>query len=147
MTEQVRLDFLNYQPDKEDFQNQGLTVATNAIHEPEGWKPVHIGSSGAFATTGGLGASVATVLSIVTKPVGAQGDTFSAWLANDTLHVGINGVTSTSVTTGYPLSFSTSTSAQEIVSFDVCEFAGKIFFTVEAQQQQFAHTVLQHHES
>ncbi len=142
MTEQIRLDFLNFQPDKEDFQNQGLTVATNTIHEPEGWKPVHIGSAGAFATTGGLAASVATVISIVTKPVGAQGDTFSAWLANDTVHVGINGVTSTSVTTGYPLSFSTSGPA-EIVSFDLCEFAGFIFFTIEAQQQQFAPAAFQ----
>ena len=133
---QIRIDFLNFNPDLEDTENQGLTVATNVIHEPEGFKPIHVATSTAFATTGGLGASVHTVVSVVAKPVGAGNDLFSAWIANNTLHVGINGVTSTSTTTGYPLSFSTAGSSQEIVAFDVTEYAGKIFFVAQAQQTQ-----------
>lgn len=134
---EVRLNFLNFQPDREDFQNDGLSVAQNVIHEPEGFKPVHLGSAGAFSTTGGLGVSVGTITSIVSKPVGAQGDTFSAWITGGTgINVGLNGVTATSNTTGYPLSFSTAGPTAEIVAFDVCEFADKIYFVVEAQQTQ-----------
>lgn len=131
---QVRLNFLNWQPDLEDEANQGLTVAQNLVHEPEGYKSIHLASAGSFATTGGLAASSATVTSIVTKPVGASGDLFCAWISNDTLHVGINGVTSAAVTTGYPLSFATTGANQAITAFDVCEYAGKIFFTAEAAQ-------------
>ena len=133
---EVRLNFLNFNPDTEDTENQGLTVAQNVIHETEGYKPVHLGTAGSFATTGGLGASVATVTSIVAKSVGSGSDLFCAWLANDTLHVGINGVTSASVTTGYPVSFATTGSSQEIVSFDVTEYADKIFFVAQAQQSE-----------
>ena len=139
---EVRLNFLNYNPDSEDTENQGLTVAQNVVHEPEGYKPIHLGSAGSFATTGGLGVSAATVLSLVAKPVGPQGDVFCAWISGSplpSLHVGINGVTAASVTTGYPLSFSNthvsaSATPAVIYSFDVCEYGGKIFFDVEARQ-------------
>ena len=50
------------------------------------------------------------------------------------MHVGVNGVTSTSSTTGYPLSFGTAGSDPFIYAFDVCEAEGRIFFTVEARQ-------------
>ena len=132
----LRVDFLNWRPDQEVFGNDGLTQADNVIHEPEGWKPAHLASSGAFATTGGLAASNATVLSLVSKPVGAQGDVFCAWLANQTtptLHVGINGTTASTSATGYPLAFATAVSSPAIWAFDVCEMGGKIIWTVEAR--------------
>lgn len=138
---ELRFNFLNFNPDSEDTENQGLTVAQNVIHEPEGYKPVHLGTAGSFATTGGLGASVATVTSIVAKPVGSGSDLFCAWLANDTLHVGINGVTTASVTTGYPVAFSTTGASQVIVAFDVTEFADKIFFVAQAQQTEASPSV------
>lgn len=133
---QIRFDFLNLAPDVEDTENQGLTIAQNVVHDTEGYKPVHLGSAGSFVTTGGLGASNATVTSIVAKQVGASNDLFCAWIANDTLHVGINGVTAASDTTGFPVSFSTTGSSQEIVSFDVTELADKIFFVAQAQQTE-----------
>jgi len=133
---QVRFDFLNLAPDIEDTENQGLTVAQNVVHDTEGYKPVHLGSTGSFATTGGLAASNATVTSIIAKPVGVGNDLFCAWLAGDTLHVGLNGVTAASDTTNFPVSFSTSGSSQEIVAFDVAELADKIFFVVQAQQTE-----------
>ena len=135
MTE-ARFEFKNLAPDIEDTENTGLTIASNVIHEPEGYKVAYLGSAGSFVTTGGLAASSATVTSIVAKPVGSKSDLFCAWIASDTLHVGLNGVTSTSVTTGYPLSFATTGSSQEVVVFDVTELAGKIFFTVQIQQSQ-----------
>lgn len=139
---QSRIAFLNWRPDAEDFGNEGLVTADNLVHESEGYKPVHLGSGGSFATTGGLGAATnATVLSLVAKPVGSQGDQLCAWLADmttPTLHVGVNGVTATTTATGYPLAFSTayvnSTATPiAIYAFDVCEYAGKTFFTVEAR--------------
>jgi len=140
-----RLKFLNWRPDLEDTENDGLTVAQNVIHDVEGWKPVHLGSAGSFVTTGSLAASVANVTAIITKSVGVGNDTFSAWIANNQLNVGVNGVTSPALTsaggslTGYPLSFST-TGAPQITAFDVCEYAGKIFFVAEAAQLEGAPT-------
>jgi len=135
---QVRVNFLNWRPDTDDFGNEGLTVADNVVHDVEGYRPVHLATAGAFATTGGLAASNATVLSLVAKPVGASGDLFCAWLANATLvtlHVGVNGSTATTAATGYPLQFATAVSNPEIYAFDVCEYGGKILWTVEAQAE------------
>jgi len=136
---EVRVNFLNWRPDQEDVITEGLTVADNCIHDVEGYKPAHLMSAGAFATTGGLAATSATIMSIIAKPVGAQGDVFCGWLdaVNGTLHVGINGVTSGAATTGYPtaVSMATSISSGEITAFDVCESNGKIFFVIEGAAQ------------
>jgi len=131
---QVRLDFLNWNPDTEDTENKGLTIATNVVHDTEGYKQIRLRSAGSFSTTGGLGASNATVISLIAKEVGSSSDTLCAWLTQaGGLNIGINGVTATSPTTGYPLSAGTAVSSGEITVFDVCEYAGKITFTVEAQ--------------
>lgn len=126
----------------EDTEHDGLTVADNVVHDTEGYKPAFLMSTSAFSTTGGLAATDATVLSIVSKPVGSQNDLFSAWLTGEpaTISVGINGVTATANTsaqgsmTGYPLSFSTAGTNGIIYAFDVCESFDKIFFVVEARQ-------------
>ena len=136
MVQQVRVNFLNYNPDLEDTQNPGLTVASNVVHDAEGYKPVHLASAGSFVTTGSLGASVATVRALVAKPVGSGDDLFCAWISSNTLQIGLNGVTATSVTTGYPLSFATAGVSTEITAFDVTESNGKIFFVVEATQTE-----------
>lgn len=130
----MKIAFLNWRPDLEDENHDGLTVADNVVHEPEGYKPIHLASAGTFSTTGGLAASSATVLSAVAKPVGSADDLMVAWLANGQLHVGLNGVTAASDTTGYPLSFSTAAASGEITVFDVCESYGKIFFVVKGEQ-------------
>ena len=136
----MRISFLNWRPDLEDEAHDGLSVADNVVHEPEGYKPIHLGSAGSFATTGGLAASSATVLSAVAKPVGNGGDLLVAWLANGQLHVGLNGVTAASDTTGYPLSFATVAASGEITAFDVCESYDKIFFVVKGEQIQVSPT-------
>lgn len=132
---ELRTNFLNWRPDLEDTENQGLTIAQNVIHEPEGYKAVHLASAGTFTTTGGLAASAATVTSLVAKRIGPWSDQLCAWVSSNTLNIGINGVTLTSTTTGYPLSFTTA-AAPQITVFDVCEYAGKVVFVVEAQQEQ-----------
>lgn len=142
MAEQVRVDFLNWRPDAEDVFNQGLVVATNAIHDTEGWKPVHVKTTTSFSTTGGLEASAATVTSLVAKPIGTGTDLMCAWISNNTVQIGVNGVTMTSAgsvgggLTGYPLAFATAGTDQQISFFDVCENEGFVFFVVEAWQRQ-----------
>ena len=134
--------FLNWRPDLEDTEHDGLSVCQNVVHEPEGWKALHLLSAGAFATTGNLAASVATVQSIIAKPVGPSNDLFCAWVAGGNLNVGLNGVTATTSTTGYPLSFGTVGSSAAITAFDLCESYGKIYFVVEAAMSTTAPTSL-----
>ena len=139
----MKVTFLNWRPDAEDVGLDGLTVADNVIHDVEGYRPVHLASAGAFSTT--IAASVATVLSIVAKPVGAQGDYFCAWVAQDTvpeLHVGINGETASTSATGFPLTMATAATDAEIWAFDVCEYGGKIIWTVEAKATDASATAL-----
>jgi hypothetical protein len=140
----IRVDFLNWRPDAEDVGNDGLTTADNVVHEPEGYKPVHLASSGAFSTT--IAASTATVLSLVSKPIGSSGDQFAAWLAatttGPTLCVGINGATAPTTATGHPLSFSAGSTDHEIYAFDVTEYGGYISWTVEAQASDASGTSL-----
>lgn len=132
---QVRFDFLNLAPDKEDTENTGLTIADNVVHDTEGYKPIHLGTAVSVVQTGNLG-DVITTTAVVTKSIGVGTDTFSAWIdAIDLrLHVGINGITSPSLSSGFPLSFSRTGTSQTITAFDVTESNGKIFFVVEAQQ-------------
>lgn len=132
---EVRVTFANWRPDLEENEHDGLKVADNVIHEPEGYKPVHLQTSGGFVTTGGLNTVISD--SLVAKPVGSQDDLFCAWLHNDgasttTLHVGVNGVTATTSATGYPLTFSATvlSGAYAINMFDVTEYEGRIYFTV-----------------
>lgn len=129
----MKFNFLNYRPVLEDEVNPGLNVAQNVVHEVEGYKPIHLRSAGAFVT-----AIPPNADACVAKSVGSQGDIFAAWLLSNELIVGVNGITSTSVTTGYPLSFSTAGTNRHIYSFDVCEAFGRIFFTVEARQSNSA---------
>ena len=142
---QIRTEFLNWRPDAEDFGNDGLTKAQNVVHDTEGWRPIHVKTSTSFATTNGLAASAATILSLVAKPIGTQGDLLCAWIsssATPTLNVGQNGITMTSNTTGYPLSFATLGTSHEIYAFDVTETSdGRTFFTVEARQTETGGTV------
>lgn len=141
----MKVNFLNWRPDRDDVANDGLTKAENVIHDVEGYRPAHLASSGTFATTGGLAASDATVLSIIAKPVGSQGDLFCAWVADattPTLHVGLNGVTATTAATGYPLAMAAAATDAEIFAFDVCEYGGKIVWTVEANATDASATAL-----
>lgn len=141
----MKVTFLNWRPDVDDVYNDGLSQADNVVHDVEGYRPIHLGTAGVFATTGGLAASDATVLSIIAKPVGAVGDLLCAWVADQTtptLHVGMNGVTGTTSATGYPLAMATAATDAEIYAFDVCEYAGKIVFTVEAQATDASATAL-----
>lgn len=123
---ELRVNFLNWRPDQDPLVNDGLTRAENVVHDVDGYKPIYLGTT--VSQTGGL----ASVGSIVTKAIGPLTDTFSAWISGATLHVGINGVTATSSTTGYPQSNATVTAQRFISAFDVTEMDGYICFVAEA---------------
>jgi hypothetical protein len=139
----LRLDLTNWRPDLDETTHEGLTKADNVVHDAEGWKPVHLASSGSFATS--LAASEATILSLVALPVGASDDLFCAWIADatqPTLQVGVNGSTATNSNTGHPPTFTTTAVNAEIWAFDVCEYGGKIIWTVEARAEDAGGTTL-----
>ena len=136
---QVRVNFLNWRPDADEFGNNGLTAADNVVHDTEGWKPIFMKTAGALSTTAPLAA--ATISALMVKSIGSVGDKLVAWITGDTLHVGVNGATSTSSVTGYPPSFATAGGNRNITMFDVCEPPGGIFFTVEAEQSVSAPSV------
>ena len=132
----TRIAFLNWQPDVDDLPNDGLEDCDNVVHEPEGYKPVFLESTGGFSTTG----SLTDADSIVVKTIGPNLDKFHAWIESDEIKVGVNGteITSTGSTT---VSFATSGSNQAVCFFDVAELADQIIFTVEAQQDEAGGTV------
>lgn len=134
---QLRTNFLNWRPDLEDEAHDGLTVADNVIHEPEGYKEVHLASDGAFSTTSALAASNATVLSVVAKPVGSQDDLLVGYANSSVLNVGVNGASAGSSTTGYPV---VSASGMAVTAFDVAELDGRIFFILRGQASSGAVT-------
>lgn len=45
-----RFQFLNWRPDLEDTEFEGLTVADNVVHDVEGWKEVQFVTDGAVST-------------------------------------------------------------------------------------------------
>ena len=44
---QLRLNFLNWRPDIEDTQHDGLSIAQNVLHDTEGYKEVRAMNTGA----------------------------------------------------------------------------------------------------
>lgn len=137
-----RLTFINWRPDLEDEANDGLVVADNVLHEPEGYKSIGLESAGAFATNASLG----TVTSVQIRNAGSADNQVAAWVniisaTTAALSVGTPGggifssitaqtVTSINTITG------TSIPDMGIVSFDVCELDGKIFVTAVARANQ-----------
>lgn len=125
----MRTKFQGFAPDLDDYENPGLTVASNVVHDAEGYKPVTLDPT-FTATLSGV-----TVASVM--PVGAQGDYMAAWVDGNTLNVGINAVAATTTESGYPLTFSiTPASFRDSINFfDVCELNNNIYFVVQATRQ------------
>ena len=71
----VRSDFLKWQPDQDDFNNPGLTIADNVLHDTEGYKQLLQQTDAAFTTTTVLGGS-ATVQAVNIRPAGVGANRF-----------------------------------------------------------------------
>lgn len=135
MTQQVRLNFLNWNPDSEALGNEGLVLAENVYHDTEGYKEIRVPTSGAFSTTGSL---TATVLAVQARRVGGAGQTWCCWIktsptAGSQMHFGFDGATASHTVTTGATAFSTLVSSASILSFDTTEFDGGIFFCARAE--------------
>jgi hypothetical protein len=71
----VRFDFLNWQPDQNDWEYDGLNQALNVYHSDEGWRGIKSPTTGAFATTTPFsGSALTTINSIRVKTYGNNQD-------------------------------------------------------------------------
>jgi hypothetical protein len=130
VTERVRIDFLNWQPDQDELNNDGLITCTNVVHEPEGFKPVYLASAGAFSTE----TAFASVTSLVSETVGSNLDVVSGYIGGDVLRIALNGV-AVSPLNSTQISFATTGSSQCVAAFDVAELNGQVAFVMLAQQE------------
>ena len=48
---QIRFNFLNWRPDMEDTEHDGLSIAQNVLHDTEGYKPSRTMSTAGAITT------------------------------------------------------------------------------------------------
>ena len=138
---QVKYNFLNWNPDQEDYLNEGLITADNVVHAEEGWLDYLTPTAGSFSTSTAFN----TTPSIVIRSVGTNDQRVAAWLHNATaagagytvdLSVGLLSGGYTTVGT-YTTVTSATTSTQytlnRISGFDVCELGDKIFFAANAE--------------
>lgn len=138
---QLKTNFLNWRPDADEYDNDGLTKANNTVHDTEGYKPIHLQSAGAFST--GIPASV-SVLSVVAQAGIWPTTAFCAYVkqSGPTLrfaHFFNTGTTfheGTWNTTGYPTAhaFATAGTSQAVVAFDKCFLGDKMFLVAVAEQ-------------
>jgi len=127
----VRLDFLNWRPDEDDFENP-LIQAKNVLHQSEGWVPYKRPTAGAISAH----STWPTTSSMVVKALGTGEQYVGAWLENGTvagngftidLRVGLLAESSGnySLTAEYTKitsnTVSTKSTLNNIAAFDLCE--------------------------
>jgi len=66
---QVKFNFLNWQPDREDYENDGLITADNLIHQPEGYTELLVNTVGSASTLTALAGTTFTSINML--PMGS----------------------------------------------------------------------------
>ena len=142
----LKLNFLNWRPDQDEYGNDGLTTADNVVHDTEGYKQVHLKSAGAFNTI--IPASW-SVTSVVAQQAVRAGTAYTAFVGEanaggPTNALGFGALFTTSGDmyraiwndTGYPTlnAFSTVGTNQNVVAFDHCYLGDKVFMVAVADQ-------------
>ena len=137
----VKFDFLNWQPDQEDWNNSGLITADNVVHSDEGYLPYLAFPTASFVANTALG----TTPSLVAKQVGTGEQVIVAYLHDATaagagftiqFSVGVFDSNYSGFGTYTTYTSSTITSAytgNNVMAFDVCELDDKIFFAAQAE--------------
>lgn len=96
---QVRLNFLGWQPDQDEYSPEGLIRANNVLHDTEGYKPLKMHTAGAFsASVWYTGATLASVRSMQIRAVGAGNNRVAAIVSDSAttaaiadLSIGVEG--------------------------------------------------------
>ncbi len=137
----IKLDFLNFQPDQDDWNNQGLIEADNVIHTPEGYISYKSIPGASFVADTNLG----TTPSLVIRPVGTGEQVAIAYLhdataagAGFTIQFSIGLMDSNYSTLGSYTTYTSSTitsayTGNNVAAFDVCELGDVLFFTAQAE--------------
>lgn len=137
----IRVDWLNWRPDLEDTEFDGLTVADNVIHQPEGYKEVRFTTAGAVSTIVSAGnvlwASGTTIGAIQVRQLGSLLDSsdsnkVAAYIRDDVspqFAVDFFNTTTPTSTTG---AAGNMTSGYAITAFQTAELNDVIFVCANA---------------
>jgi hypothetical protein len=136
----VKFDFLNWQPDREVYDNAGLTVADNLIHDADGYKDVEQQTAGAFSTTSPLNAGFIEIRDVRLRPFGLSGDLCVADIYADTtttaaLRIGVHGA---NAFTQASMATLASVGAARIISFSTAEFGQEVVIAAQAEASLLA---------
>lgn len=128
---QVRVNFINWQPDNDDFGTQGLTECDNVIHDTEGYKPIR--KDATFATLNFLtDTPLASVRSMQVRGIGANRNKIAALVQDKATTAAIaemsiaaqdDGAAFTTLSSGTLLS----AGSCKVASFSIAELEGGLF--------------------
>lgn len=130
----LRRDFLNWRPDRDEFNTDGLQIADNIVHDTEGYKQVLMHTAGATGTL----APLTSIVSFRESAIGTSDQTLKAWLQRTTLApgdaltlvVGVSPVTSLGSVQSATVASQTDAA---ITSLAVAELDDNLFITAEAE--------------
>jgi hypothetical protein len=133
---QIKYNFLNWRPDLEKHEHDGLVLAQNVLHDSNGYYPIKIQTTTAFATQQPLGAGFGAYGDLKVKPFGNAGELACAGIQYDTattnsFSIGVvgNGGGFTSVT----MATLSSVGAARIKSFDVSDVGQWVVIAAQAE--------------
>lgn len=147
---QIRVNFLNWRPDLDATSHDGLAGASNVLHSEDGYKPIHVQTAAAFATTTAFTGMPSSVLSVQLRPLGTSGRYLvgalipSAGNTTVSLAVGVTDtdfVSATVLASGFTGTTATSATVNlvggtvpeaEFVAFSVAELEGSAFVVAKA---------------
>jgi hypothetical protein len=137
----VKFDFLNWQPDQDPWNNEGLVTADNMIHTDRGYIQHTTYLTADFVSH----PSIFTTPSIVARPVGTGEQVAVAYLHNATaagagftidFSIGLMDSRYSGVglyTTYTSSTISSAFTGNKVIGFDVCELNDRLFFTAQAE--------------
>jgi hypothetical protein len=136
----VKFDFLNWRPDMEDYNNDGLLTASNLLHDVEGYKQVLRQTTTSFSTTAPLNAGQNTVSSLKARPFGNAGalaiaDIYAPTATTAAFRIGVQGENAFTTTT---LATLASVYAADITTFSVAELGQRVVINAQAQASLLA---------
>ena len=130
---ELRLNFLNWRPDAEEFGNDGLSIATNVIHDTEGYKQVRLTTALAVTTTAPFTASIFTDVRVARAGVinnAADTNKVSAYIRSTSPSLTVAGWPTATTT----ISFATAAaSSVALKAFQITESNGNIFVVAHAE--------------
>ena len=145
----IRFNFLNWRPDLEETEFEGLTIANGVYHDIEGWKPVTVATIGAISTitsTNNLFAPGVTISAMQIRQVGnlndgSEDNKVAAYIrdaVSPQFAVDFFNTTTPASTTGANLM----TTAYAVTAFQKTELNGTVFVCAQAEGEAASGTAV-----